>query len=133
LRTNLAGLIVSTGPSQPQQSVPFTPYRGRGRGGPQNQFSGPRGGRGRGGGGIGIGSPSRGGAIAGGSGRSMAAATLSSLLQSTRPLLKPIAFVRSAHTKVLFADEEVEEDELLHETADSVLREAGVYLNHVRP
>ncbi|KAG2016513.1 hypothetical protein CC2G_009677 [Coprinopsis cinerea AmutBmut pab1-1] len=85
-----------------------TPTRGRGgRGRGQPTYdspynSSPRG-RGRG---MGIGSPlSKAPAQ-----RSNAQPSLSNLLNSTRPLLRPVIFVRSEHTRVLFAEEDEDED-----------------------
>ncbi|KAH9484812.1 G-patch and R3H domain-containing protein C30B4.02c [Psilocybe cubensis] len=73
--------------------------RGRGRGTPGDQFTGGRRGQ------FGIGSP-RGGGQGGGYGRPD---TLSGLLYQERPFLRPIKFVPSVLTKVLFKEEESEE------------------------
>lgn len=83
------------GPSSGHNSGTNTPSRGRGRG-----YDSPRGGRGRPHDGIGASPRGR------GAGPMRPTVTLSGLLYQERPLLRPIVFVPSVLTKVLFQDEE---------------------------
>ncbi|CAA7260811.1 unnamed protein product [Cyclocybe aegerita] len=119
------------GPMSGPNSGASTPSRGRGRGG--YDFSGGRGSRGR----DGIGASPRGGR---GRGAPMPVPmhrqlniTLSGLLYQERPLLRPIVFVPSVLTRVLFQEddsellkpgvEDVDDTERSHvPTADSVSR-----------
>ena len=91
------------GPSRGQFSNPnagtSSSYRGRGRGrGRGREFDSP-GGRRRYSEGIGASPRGRGGPI-------RPKTTLSELLLQERPLLRPVKFVPSVHTRVLFQDEE---------------------------
>ncbi|KAH9949094.1 hypothetical protein B0H21DRAFT_730565 [Amylocystis lapponica] len=80
-----------SGSSTPQRGTDSSRTRGRGRGDPRDLLNNETN-RGRGRGGRGF--------------KHYAGTPLSTILQETRPLLRPIVFVRSVHTATLFQEQE---------------------------
>ncbi|PPR07557.1 hypothetical protein CVT24_008753 [Panaeolus cyanescens] len=127
------GAMTPTGRGRGVQSYGTTPGVGRGRGEPDLNY---RGGRRRE---FGIGASPRG--RGGGAGPAQGSSTLSSLLYQERPFLRPVIFVPSVHTKILFEENDDEllkpviedVDEMHHSHAPTADRVFRVFSGHVPP
>ena len=97
-----------------------SPNRGRGRGWNRGREFDSRGGRRRYSEGIGASPRDRGGPI-------RPRTTLSELLLQERPLLHPVIFVPSVHTRVLFQDEEDLLQPLVEEVGESITVQTSLF------